>query len=145
MKLIIPLLFLPIVAFGQKVETPTAPSRQALLQTVLHIQRLAQDLQSNLDKEKVAHAQTDKALATATSQNVTLQNAINAQSDQLNKAIGERDHILKQLHILKFIVSGAVTAAIVFAFLYFPIPPPFNLYAAGALIVAANAFIWWKL
>ena len=29
--------------------------------------------------------------------------------------------------------------------LYFPIPPPFNLYAGAALILAANTYIWWKL
>lgn len=52
------------------------------------------------------------------------------------------DHLLKQLHLAKWIFSGLITAVIVLVCLKLGIPPPFVFYIAGAAVAGANAAIW---
>ena len=111
------------------------PSRAELLQTVRHIESLAKELQTDLDKEKAAHA-------SATTQNGELQQAIDKQAEQLNKAITERDHILKKLHLAKIIVSAVASALVIFIVLKLGILPPIMFYVIGAAIAAVNAAVW---
>ena len=134
----IPILILALsVAAGVSPAFASAenPTRDELIQTVRHIESLAKNLQSDLDHEKAAHA-------SATTQNVQLQKAIDAQSVQLNKAIAERDHILKKLHLAKIIVSAVASALVIFIVLKLGIPPPFVFYVMGAAIAAVNVAVW---
>ena len=125
------------VSLASLSATPAAagPSRVELLQTVRHIESLAKELQTDLDKEKAAHA-------SATTQNGELQQAIDKQAEQLNKAIAERDHILKKLHLAKIIVSAVASALVIFVVLRLGIPPPLMFYVIGVAIAAVNAAVW---
>jgi hypothetical protein len=89
---------------GAPTPTPAPPSRDALLQTVAHIQRIAHNLEANLEKEKEEHSVTDAnlivgaaSLDRASKDNAALQKQIQTQTDRLN---GLQDKYDKQSKIL---------------------------------------------
>jgi hypothetical protein len=137
------LLFIPAIALA----SPQNPTRDELLATVKHIESLAIETQQELDAEKQAHASTKQALADSRAALLGTQTQFNAYQkatdaivQNANKAIAERDHLLKKLHLAKLIVS-ALWIAIV-AFVALKIPPPLGFYIAGGLALAGAAAIW---
>lgn len=124
------------VSLGAPKPTPTPdqiPSRNALLQTIDHIQRIARDQQDNLELEKQQHLKADKALemvssslADATSANLKLQVDIKKQTDKLNETQDKLDKTAKALSWYRWhwygswIVFGiGVLVCLAFAFLKF--------------------------
>ena len=140
------LLFIPALALA----SPENPTRQELLQTVAHIEKLAEETQAELEQEKLAHKGTQDALTFANSaltdtqkQFTTYKMAAEQEIAKGNQAIVDRDHLLKKLHLAKWIMSALAVAAI--AFVAMKIPPPIGLYIGGAAAVAAVGFIWFWL
>lgn len=76
---------------------PKPPSRTELLQTLQHINQLAQDQQAALDQAKAAHAAVAAALGKATRDNVSLQAQVNAQTAKLNAVQDKLDKASKAL------------------------------------------------
>lgn len=124
------------VSLGAPKPTPTPdqiPSRNALLQTIDHIQRIAREQQDNLELEKKEHLKADKALemvssslADATTANLKLQVDIKKQTDKLNETQDKLDKTAKALWWYRLHWWGAwvmlglgVLACAVFAFLKF--------------------------
>ena len=140
------LLFIPALALA----SPENPTRQELLQTVAHIEKLAEETQAELEQEKLAHKGTQDALTFANSalsdtraELKTYQNAVETITTKANQAIADRDHLLAKLHLAKWIMCALAVAAI--AFVAMKIPPPIGLYIGGAAAVAAVGFIWFWL
>ena len=81
----------------------------------------------------------DAAMETERSFNA-YKSAAEAQIDKGNKAIAALDHVLKKLHLAKWIMCGLAIAAI--AFLAIKLPPPLSLYVGGGAAIAAVTGIW---
>jgi len=127
--------------------SPENPTRQELLQTVQHIQKLAQETQAELEAEKLAHKMTsdaltfaDKALRDTTNAFAVYKSVAEQEIARGNKAIIERDHLLRKLHLAKLIMSVLAVATV--AFVAMRIPPPLSLYLGAGASVAAVTFIW---
>lgn len=137
-------LLILLLTSGLAYADQNNPTKDELLQTVRHIQSLAKDLQSNLDKEKAAHAEVAAALVNAQKENTTLQSQINALTDKANRAIADHDKVMKKYHFLKWIASfiAAGVAVLIVLQLRPLIPPPFNLYAMGGAGAGAAALVW---
>lgn len=130
--------------------SPENPTRSELLQTVQHIQRLAEETQGELEQERLAHKGTSDALTMANHALDDTQKSFNtyrlAAEKEIargNQAITERDHLLKKLHLAKWIMSALAVAAI--AFLAMKIPLPLSLYLGGGTAMAAVSLIWMWL
>lgn len=149
MKILVLFLFLIATPVLASQENPT---RDELKQTLAHIKRLVLELRTDLDNEKAAHIQVDLALShvtenlnNATAQITVLQSQINAQTAACNKAITERAHLLKKLHLAKLILSLAASAAVVFGVLKLLPIPPISYYVGGSALVIVNVLIWTLL
>ena len=124
--------------------SPDNPTRDELLQTVHHIQVLAQQLQADLQSEKELTKTVGTALDNATKENETLQAQVNTLTAKANAAIRDHDKIMKKYHFLKniaAIIAGAVAVLLVLQFGAL-IPPPFNIYAMIAAGGGAGAAVW---
>lgn len=127
------------------------PTRDELLQTVQHIQRLSKQQQTELD---AAHANEGKlqsqltgaqtALGTAQSSLVTLQGKIDVLAQHDANATADKEHILKKYHFLKLLACIIAAAAAVFGVMqltsFIPIAlAPYKIYLyAGAGLGAAT-------
>src|SRR5581483_239750 len=113
-------LTIALLVFGTAcLASQEKPTPDELLQTVKHIQSLARDVQSDLDKEKEQHALAQKALGEANKRADKLAQHDKEVSDQLNDA--NKKLWWYRLHWWgSWIVLGiGVLLSIVFAFLKF--------------------------
>src|SRR5215471_20157428 len=101
MKTALALYLIPLAVFAS-AENPT---REELLQTVKHINVLAQQLQSDLKKEREAHNEVAMGLDAATRENNVLQSQINTLTEKANRAIADHEKVMKKYHFLKWIAS----------------------------------------
>lgn len=132
------LLMLPAIALAAPTPGPT-PSRADLLATVDHIQRLAQDAEANLAKEKDLHLQTANALTVTSKQLVDLQTRVNDVTDKANEYSAKYSAAEKSLWWYRLHWWGAwimlglgVLACAIVAFLKFT----GKLAVAGAAVAA---------
>ena len=140
MKLVVWIVGFLILLILSVFASPQNPTKEELLATVRHIETLAVETQQDLDKEKQAHAQVAQQLDQATAQNKTLQAAIDSMSERCNKAIASLDHVLKKLHLAKWIMSGIWVAVCGLVFL--KAGYPLGVYIGGGLLVAGEIAIW---
>lgn len=142
------LLFLPVTMLASQ----NAPTRAELLQTIKHIEQLAQETQAELDQERAAHDQTklaldgaQKAAQDTQAQFTQYQKTAEAEIEKGNKAILALAHVVKKLHLAKFIMSGlwiALCAFIALRLQSIPILGVYSLYGVAAAGVAGVTFIW---
>lgn len=145
-KLILALVSLPVVALASSDN----PTRQELLQTIVHIQSLAQETQKELDAEKAAHADTEKALNAAGAANLDTQTQFNSYQKAAeqeikkgNDAITQLDSVVKKLHRAKWILCGVWVLLIGFVITQLPLAfKQYELIGGAALMAAGCTFIW---
>jgi hypothetical protein len=146
MKRLLFLAFIPSLAFA----SADNPTRAELLQTVKHIAALAKETQAELDAEKAAHAQTEAALSGALkanqdtqSQFASYQAAAETQIKKGNDAIAQLNHVIKKLHLAKWILCGVWVALVAFVVMQLPLAfKQYELMAGAAAIAAGCAAIW---
>jgi Flp pilus assembly protein TadB len=132
------LLFAIAVVSGSLFASQTEPSREDLLNTVRHIQRLAKEQEVELNTARVD-------LGTAQSNLVTLQTNINKLAQHDANETAAKKHILHKYHILKAIACAIAAAVAVFVVMqltsFVPVfLAPYKIYLyAGAGVAAATA------
>lgn len=92
-----------------------------------------EDQGSSIDAIRNAAIETERSFN-------AYRSAAEAQIDKGNRAIAALDHVLKKLHLAKWILCGiwlAFTAMVVLK-----LPGPLKLYVGGAMAVGGVAFIW---
>ena len=122
------------------------PTKEELLQTVAHIQKLAEQTASDLNDEKQAHVQTSQQLASAQSELATAktnfdqyQQATKKIVDEGNAAIAAKKHLEQKLHLAKFLACGIWLAVCALVALRIP---GIGMYVGGGLAVAGISAIW---
>lgn len=91
------------------------------------------DQGSSIAEVKVAAEETQKSFD-------KYRAAAETQINKGNQAIAALDHVLKKLHLAKWILCGIWVALC--ALVATKIPPPIGLYVSGGLGVAGVTFIW---
>ena len=125
-------------------------SADAIAKTIAHRDALFQQHQqanatTNNEAKQQAAALVNAAATNDQSAKALLayQQSVAATVTKANAAIAALDHVLKKLHLAKWIMTGLALAAC--ALIALQIPPPLGLYAGGAVAVAATTAIWMFL
>lgn len=101
----------------------------------------AQDTQATIIADQGASIAEIKVAADATQKSFNLyKEAAEAQITKGNQAIASLDHVVKKLHLAKWILCGIWVALC--ALVATKIPPPIGFYVSGGLAVAGVTFIW---
>ncbi len=158
--IIITVIVLVIGAYCVSAQTPTPFDAskidyskftpEEIAKTEAHREQLKGELKSTLeDVGKTATAQgvtllqVQDALLVVQASFTRYQQSAEAQINKGNQAIAALDHVLKKLHLAKWIMCGLWITAV--AFLALKIPPPLSLYVGGGLAVSGVAAIWMFL
>ena len=123
---------------------------EEIAETESHRDQLKQDLANKL--QTVATVNTSQGATLQQSQLAAnevqksfaaYQAAAEAQITAGNKAIAALSHVLKKLHLAKWIVTGLWVAICVFIWFNIPVMlKQYALFACGGLAVAGSTFIW---
>lgn len=98
--------------------------------------QVIEDQGSSIDQIKTAAAATQKSFD-------AYRTAAEAQIDKGNKAIAALDHVLKKLHLAKWIICAVWVLLIGLAITKVPlVAKQYALYAGAGLIAGGCAFIW---
>jgi len=133
--------------------SPENPTRAELLQTVKHIQQLAEETQSELEQEKLAHKGTqdaltfaDKALTDTQAQFNTYRIAAEQEIAKGNSAIVSLAALVKKHHLDLIILCGLWAGLVGLLYLKAgAILGPAGVYAAAGLGAAGIGLILWRL
>lgn len=123
------------------------PTQEELLQTVDHIQRIAEGAINDLVKEKEAHANTQAALDRAKLDLTSTQQEFDGYKlevkntvDRANEAIAAHDNLVKHLHRAKWIATALVLAACGLAVM--KIGGKIGLMVGAIAAPSLIAFVW---
>ena len=151
--LIIVVFLLLILGAKLSSASPENPTRQELLQTVVHIEALSKETQAELEQEKLAHKGTqdalifaNSALADTSKQFNDYRTAAETEIQKGNAAITELAVLVKKHHLDLIILCGLWVGFVSLLYLKAgAMLGPVGIYAAGGLGVAGVAFIMFRL